>query len=97
MLLYIIRHGDPDYATDSLTERGKLQAEAVGKRMSLTFVPNHLYRENGSISLDFDAAYTHPAIMASGMHEAVPRIARDGDAFLERLGYKAEGGNYRIL
>ncbi|MBP3334120.1 MAG: histidine phosphatase family protein [Clostridia bacterium] len=33
MLLYIIRHGDPDYKTDSLTERGLLQAEAVGKRM----------------------------------------------------------------
>ena len=33
MLLYIIRHGDPDYKIDSLTERGKLQAEAVGKRM----------------------------------------------------------------
>jgi len=33
MLLYIIRHGDPDYSTDTLTERGKLQAEAVGKRM----------------------------------------------------------------
>lgn len=33
MLLYIIRHGDPIYVTDSLTEKGKLQAEAVGKRM----------------------------------------------------------------
>lgn len=33
MLLYIVRHGDPDYATDALTERGRLQAEAVGKRM----------------------------------------------------------------
>ena len=33
MLLYIIRHGDPDYKTDTLTDRGKLQAEAVGKRM----------------------------------------------------------------
>ncbi len=33
MLLYIIRHGDPDYTTDTLTDRGKLQAEAVGKRM----------------------------------------------------------------
>ncbi len=33
MLLYIVRHGDPDYEIDSLTERGKLQAEAVGKRM----------------------------------------------------------------
>ncbi|MBQ8509668.1 MAG: histidine phosphatase family protein [Clostridia bacterium] len=34
MLLYIIRHGEPDYATDSLTERGKLQAQAVGKRIA---------------------------------------------------------------
>ena len=33
MLLYIIRHGDPDYATDSLTTKGILQAEAVGKRI----------------------------------------------------------------
>lgn len=33
MLLYIVRHGDPDYKTDSLTDRGKLQAEAVGKRI----------------------------------------------------------------
>ncbi len=34
MLLYIIRHGDPDYTTDSLTEQGILQAEAVGKRLA---------------------------------------------------------------
>ena len=34
MLLYIIRHGDPIYVTDTLTERGKLQAEAVGKRLA---------------------------------------------------------------
>lgn len=33
MLLYIVRHGEPNYTTDSLTERGWLQAEAVGKRM----------------------------------------------------------------
>ena len=34
MKLYIIRHGDPIYETDSLTERGKLQAEAVAKRLA---------------------------------------------------------------
>ena len=33
MLLYIVRHGDSIYETDSLTERGKLQAEAVDKRI----------------------------------------------------------------
>ncbi|MBE7063278.1 MAG: histidine phosphatase family protein [Ruminococcaceae bacterium] len=29
----MVRHGEPVYETDSLTDRGKLQAEAVGKRM----------------------------------------------------------------
>lgn len=33
MLLYIVRHGDPDYTTDTLTPRGCQQAEAVGKRI----------------------------------------------------------------
>ena len=33
MFLYIIRHGDPDYATDTLTERGRTQAEAVAIRL----------------------------------------------------------------
>lgn len=33
MLLYIIRHGHPDYTTDTLTDIGVLQAESVGKRL----------------------------------------------------------------
>ncbi|MCL2801868.1 MAG: histidine phosphatase family protein [Treponema sp.] len=33
MLLYIIRHGEPDYATDSLTENGKKQANALAERL----------------------------------------------------------------
>ena len=36
MLLYIIRHGDPDYNLDSLTEKGKLQAKALAKRLALS-------------------------------------------------------------
>ena len=35
MLLFIIRHGDPIYDPDSLTERGKLQAAALAKRLAL--------------------------------------------------------------
>lgn len=34
MLLYIVRHGVPDYETDSLTGLGWKQAEAVGKRLA---------------------------------------------------------------
>jgi len=33
MLLYIIRHGEPDYSTDSLTETGKKQANALAERL----------------------------------------------------------------
>ena len=42
MLLYIIRHGDPIYSTDTLTERGKVQAEAVAKRMQASGI-NRVY------------------------------------------------------
>ncbi|NMA96169.1 MAG: histidine phosphatase family protein [Clostridiales bacterium] len=33
MRIYIIRHGDPDYALDSLTERGFKEAEILADRM----------------------------------------------------------------
>ena len=34
MLLYFIRHGDPIYDPDSLTDKGKLQAELLSERLS---------------------------------------------------------------
>jgi broad specificity phosphatase PhoE len=34
MRLYIIRHGDPDYATDSLTEVGQREAQALAERLA---------------------------------------------------------------
>ena len=34
MKLLIIRHGDPDYAKDSLTEKGKREAELLSERIS---------------------------------------------------------------
>ncbi len=151
MLLYIIRHGDPIYVTDSLTERGKLQAEAVGKRLaasgidrifsspmgraretaaplcrilgkeytveewtheiederltpfpdgklkSISLVQNTYYRENGGIDLDYARAYECVGIRDSGMKAKVKEIEDNGNAFLEKLGYKKESDNYRIL
>ena len=35
MILYYVRHGDPIYNPDSLTELGKRQAEAVAKRLAV--------------------------------------------------------------
>lgn len=151
MILYIVRHGDPDYVTDTLTERGRIQAEAVGKRMfdsginqiysspmgrakqtaepacrllglecniedwaaeirderltpvpdgvlkSVTMVPPTYYRENGYIDLGYNESDKCPAIGLSRMTEARDRLARDGNEFLERLGYREENGVYRIL
>jgi probable phosphoglycerate mutase len=42
MLLYSVRHGDPDYVNDCLTEKGILQAEAVGKRIAASGI-NEIY------------------------------------------------------
>jgi len=49
MLLYILRHGDPIYNPDSLTEKGHLQAQALAKRLA-----NH----------GIDKIYTSPLIRA---------------------------------
>ncbi len=151
MLLYIVRHGDPIYETDSLTERGKLQAEAVGKRIadskinrifsspmgrarmtaepacrrlgleytveewtheigeekltpypdgkkkSITMLPNTVFRENGNIDISYKDAFTCTGINQSGMRSALAYIEKEGNAFLERLGYREENGVYRIL
>ncbi|MBQ2890264.1 MAG: histidine phosphatase family protein, partial [Clostridia bacterium] len=35
MLLYIIRHGEPVYNPNGLTQMGQEQAEAIAKRLSL--------------------------------------------------------------
>ena len=35
MLLFYIRHGDPIYTPDQLTDLGQRQAEAVGHRLGL--------------------------------------------------------------
>ena len=150
MLLYIIRHGEPNYELDILTERGKLQAESVGLRLkeaginrvftsplgraretaeptcrmlgleatveewarevdeerltsypyndnrSISLVPSYIFREGGDINLPYDAQCDSKVIKASKMHKALDRIETGGEEFLSRLGYKNEGGIYRI-
>ncbi len=151
MILYIVRHGDPDYKNDCLTQRGLLQAEAVGKRIaasgidrifsspmgraiqtaepaarllgldiniedwsheitdgrltpfpdgkrkSVSFIQTTYYRSNGQLNLDFDHAFEANGFSTSGMEEAYKFIEQNGRAFLERLGYREENGNYRII
>lgn len=151
MLLYVIRHGDPIYETDTLTERGNMQAEALGLRLqrskidrifsspmrraretaapacrllgleceieewaheiederktiyktdvprSISWYSSAEFRAHGDLCLDYDHAFDAKVIESTQMRRKVAEIERAGDIFLEKLGYKREGENYRIL
>lgn len=149
MLLYIVRHGDPDYPTDSLMPRGVLQAEAVAKRLadagidrvfsspmgrarqtaeplcrllnkdytveewtreitvltelpeggrkSVALVQNTHYRENDMWALGAADTLKCAVFDGTDMAEVAAYIEKEGNAFLEKLGYQEENGNYRIL
>ena len=149
MLLYIVRHGDPDYPTDSLVPRGVLQAEAVARRLekvgidrifsspmgrarqtaeplcrllgkdytveewakeitvltelpeggkkSVALVQNTRFRENDQWKLGADDAMECAVFQDTDMAACYAYIEKEGNGFLERLGYREENGNYRIL
>lgn len=151
MLLYIIRQGDPDYTTDTLTEKGVVQAEAVakrlaaakidrvysstmgralqtaaptcrllglkcipqdwareigqemhtdypdGKRRTMGQVPPACFWEAGSEKLPVDDFMQSPPFRGTGMDKKLREVAENAYDFLETLGYKKEGDNYRIL
>ena len=64
---------------------------------SVSVVQNSYYRENGAIDLPYDRGFECPGFRESGMKTASERIVAGGRAFLERLGYREDGGVYRIL
>ena len=149
MLLYIVRHGDPDYPTDSLVPRGILQAESVAKRLaqvgidriftspmgrarqtaqplcdllgkeyqveewtreismitrypdgkdkSIALMKNTYARENDGWDLSPSHALDGPIFEGTDIAEKQAFLEKEGNAFLERLGYKEENGVYRIL
>ena len=149
MLLYIVRHGDPDYSTDSLVPRGVEQAESVAKKLCelgidriftspmgrarqtaeplckllgkeyeveewtheisvltsfpdgeerpIAKVPNFHFRQDDFWDLRVSEADQCQVFDGTDMVEKSKRIEREGNEFLEKLGYRYENGNYRIL
>ncbi len=152
MILYIVRHGEPDYANDCLTEKGREQAKKVAVRLAaygideiyssplgraketasylcdllgkeatiekwtrevrtavkvratpeadtvpVNVIQNTYYREEGNIDLSYEDACSVPKLDMSTVREERDRVTREGNEFLERLGYQYEDGYYRIL
>lgn len=68
-----------------------------GTRKSVSLVQNTCYRENGNQDLPFDKAYECDYIRDSEMKKAVDYIEKNGNEFLEKLGYRYENGVYKII
>lgn len=68
-----------------------------GVRKSISFVQNTYFLENGNMNLPYDKAFECEPFKQSEMKKAVDYIEKNGNEFLERLGYKEENGVYRIL
>src|SRR4051794_37107574 len=66
MRLYIIRHGDPNYTTDSLTEIGQREAQVLAKRLAneqLTHIySSPLGRAHETMSYTAEATQLTPSI-----------------------------------
>lgn len=68
-----------------------------GERKSISFVQNTYFLENGNMNLPYDKAFECEPFQQSEMKAAVEYIEKNGNEFLERLGYKEENGIYRII
>ena len=91
MLLFYIRHGDPIYRPNSLTELGKRQAEALAKRLAL---------------YGLDRIYSSPSVRAMQTAESTSALTKkdivpldwclEGYA-LEELGILVDGNRHFLF
>lgn len=87
MIFYYIRHGDPIYDPDSLTELGHKQAAALAKRLSL-YGLDEIYCST-SMRARMTADYTCKAL---GLEPTLLDWTNEGHAFADFSVPKAGGG-----
>lgn len=87
MLLYFIRHGDPIYNPDSLTELGHVQAKALAKRLSILGF-DKIYASSSIRALQT----AEPTCQALGMEAEILDWCNEGYAWRD-LTVKDERGN----
>lgn len=90
MKLVIIRHGDPDYVHDSLTEKGKVEAELLSRRMEKMEVSEFYQSPLGRAQLT--ASYTlnkvgRTAETLDWLREFDPRINRPDRFFRKSVAW----------
>lgn len=82
MKIYIVRHGDPDYKKDCLTELGHLQAEAVAQRLK---------------SIHFDCIFSSPFGRAVETAEHIVKyhdgISVELLSFMREITWGPKGGS----
>ena len=82
MRIIFVRHGEPDYSTDSLTENGKKEAEALAERTSKWNVDKFYVSPQGR------AKETAAPTLKKMGREAVP--LHRGESFLPVLRQRKE-------
>jgi len=152
MLLYVIRHADPIYNPDSLTELGHKQAAALAQRLAVNGLDSVYSSSNMRaqmtaqpvcelLGLDYETErwmsedlawkdfsceiegggyswafhrqntrvkyddiiksggewHESNAFKGTNAKEGYKRVAECSDDFTERLGYKRDGGGYKII
>ena len=100
MLLYIIRHGDPDYTTDTLTEKGKFQAERVGERLAAIGI-DRVFSSPLGRARETAAPLCRRLGLECGIEEwardtyCYPAVFGTKDGFLAAY-YHSDGGTYTL-
>lgn len=86
MLLYLIRHGDPIYDPDTLTEKGKAQAEALAGRLSLHGLDRIYCSPNGRAR-----ETAEPTCRALGLEAQIEDWTSENHAFRDFSHKNADG------
>ena len=86
MILYVVRHGDPDYEKDSLTELGRLQADALAKRVAASGLDRVYTSPLGRAKMTAE-----PTCRALGITPEVLEWTSEDEAFKD-FSVEREGG-----
>jgi probable phosphoglycerate mutase len=87
MLLYVIRHADPIYNPDSLTELGHKQAEALAERLAVNGIDKAFSSPHGRARMTAE-----PTCKLMGIEYGVEEWMSEGLAWMDLSGEREDRG-----